>query len=112
MVPFSPLGRQFLTGKSPDVSQLPDDDLRCTIARPRFEPDAFEKNMQLMKRYGEIANSVGCTKAQLGLAWLLAKESGATPDVVKELDELINEKTVVGTRYTSDRMASADSEKD
>ena len=136
MVPFSPLGRQFLTGKSPDVSQLPDDDLRCTIARPRFEPEAFKKNMQLMTRFGEIANDVGCTKAQLGLAWLLAKESGAmipipgtrnvshavenagaadvalTSDVVDELDTLINEKTVTGTRYTSDRMASSDSEKD
>jgi len=136
MIPFSPLGRQFLTGKSPDVSKLPDDDLRCTIARPRFEPEAFEKNMRLMTRYGEIANEVGCTKAQLGLAWLLAKESGAmipipgtrnaahavenagasevvlSVGVVDELDALINEKTVIGTRYTKDRMESADSEKD
>ena len=136
MVPFSPLGRQFLTGQSPDVSQLPDDDLRCTIARPRFEPEAFAKNMQLMTRYGEIADAVGCTKAQLGLAWLLAKESGSMipipgtrnvshaeenagaadvvleASVVTELDELINEKTVIGTRYTSERMASSDSERD
>jgi len=135
-VPFSPLGRQFLTGESPDVSALPEDDLRCTIARPRFEPDAFEKNAKLLKRFGEIADANGCSKAQLALAWLLNIEEGAlipipgtrNPDhardnagaasvsldapTLTELNELINESTVIGDRYTADRMASADSEKD
>ncbi len=135
-VPFSPLGRQFLTGHSPDVTQLPDNDLRCTIARPRFEADAFAKNTKLLKRFGEIADANGCTKAQLALAWLLNIEEGAlipipgtrNPDhardnagaasitlsepTLSELNELINESTVVGDRYTADRMASADSEKD
>jgi len=135
-VPFSPLGRQFLTGASPDVTALPDNDLRCTIARPRFEPEAFKENEKLLVRFGEIADSVGCSKAQLALAWLLAQDEGSlipipgtrsvahvqenagaasvelTADVVSELDALINESTVVGERYTSDRMASADSERD
>ena len=135
-VPFSPLGRQFLTGCSPDVSELPDNDLRCTIARPRFEPDAFRENEKLLDQFGQIADQLKCSKAQLALAWLLAKESGAmipipgtrNPDHVKEnagaanvdldettvtqLDELINESTVTGTRYTADRMASSDSEND
>ena len=135
-VPFSPLGRQFLTGASPDVSELPDDDLRCTIARPRFEPDAFKQNVKLLEGFGEIADHLKCSKAQLALAWLLAKEEGAmipipgtrSPAHVKEnagaakvvldaatvtqLDELINESTVTGTRYTADRMASSDSEND
>jgi len=135
-VPFSPLGRQFLTGLSPSVSDLPDNDLRCTIARPRFEPEAYEQNMRLMTRFGEIAESCGCSKAQLALAWLLTIEEGTlipipgtrspahaienagadavvlSDAVVAELNELINDSTVVGERYTSDRMASADSERD
>ncbi len=135
-VPFSPLGRQFLTGHSPDVSELPDNDLRCTIARPRFEPDAFKNNMKLMDGFGAIADAQGCSKAQLALAWLLHSEQGGlipipgtkTPahavenagaaqvqlsaETMAELNELINESTVTGTRYTADRMASADSEKD
>jgi len=41
MVPFSPLGRAFLTGAASDVTELVDGDLRTTIARPRFEPEAF-----------------------------------------------------------------------
>jgi len=135
-VPFSPLGRQFLTGESPDVSQLPDDDLRCTIARPRFEPEAFKENVKLLNRFGEIADENECSKAQLALAWLLNIEEGAlipipgtrNPDHAKdnagaasitlsapalvELNELINESTIIGQRYTADRMASSDSEKD
>ena len=55
MVPFSPLGRAFLTGAAKDVTQLPEDDLRCTIARPRFEPEAFASNSQLLVPFAEIA---------------------------------------------------------
>jgi len=114
----------------------PDNDLRCTIARPRFEPEAFQKNTQLLKRFGEIADARGCSKAQLALAWLLAIEEGGLVPIpgtrnpkhvkenagaaavsldaacVAELDALINEDTVTGTRYTLDRMASSDSERD
>jgi aryl-alcohol dehydrogenase-like predicted oxidoreductase len=135
-VPFSPLGRAFLTGKSSSVAELPEDDLRCTIARPRFEPAAFEKNIRLLKPFGELAKKQGCSMAQLAIAWLLAqrnrnlipipgtkhiefmKENGAAAEIeldketLAALDCIINENTVTGDRYTADRMASSDSERD
>jgi aryl-alcohol dehydrogenase-like predicted oxidoreductase len=135
-VPFSPLGRAFLTGKAQDVSHLSDSDLRCTTARPRFEPEAFAHNIKLLQPYGEIAKANNCTMAQLALSWLLARQqrlmipipgtkhieymqenAGASEIVldqstVDELDNLINESTVVGSRYNATRMADADSERD
>ena len=134
-VPFSPLARQFLTGKSPDVSGVEDEDIRATIARPRFEPDNFEQNAKLLVPYGEIADRVGCSMAQLALAWLLARDDGLVPipgtkhmewmienagaaefeldqATVDELDQLINEDTVAGRRYTDSVFAAADSEND
>ncbi len=134
MVPFSPLGRAFLTGKACDVSQLPEKDLRCTIARPRFEPEAFAENSRLLIPYAEIAEQNNCTMAQLALAWLLnrqndvpipgtkhiefMKENAGAADVVLDtetvakLNQLINESTVVGARYEDKRMAEADAERD
>ena len=135
-VPFSPLGRAFFTGCAKDVTELEEGDLRTTIARPRFEPDVFAVNQQLLKPYAEIAQSQGCSMAQLALAWILAKadnrlvpipgtkhieymkENAAAGDirldqsVVDGLDHLINEDTVKGDRYTAELMAFADSEKD
>ena len=134
-VPFSPLGRQFLTGKSPDVTGVLDDDIRATIARPRFEPENFEKNARLLVPYGEIARRVGCSMAQLALAWLLAHGDQLVPipgtkhlewmienagaadieldaDTLEELDKLINENTIAGRRYSDAVFAAADSERD
>lgn len=139
-VPFSPLGRGFLTGKAMDVSGLSETDLRSTIARPRFEVESYAKNVKLLEPYAAIAERVDCSLAQLALAWLLArtdaagnktlvsipgtkhinfmKENSGAGDIelddatVAELDDLINESTVTGTRYTTDRMASSDSELD
>ena len=136
VVPFSPLGRAFLTGKAQDVTHLDDDDLRSTIARPRFEPEAFAENVKLLKPFAAIAESNNCTMAQLALAWLLygqdqtmvsipgtkhieymkenagASEIVLTKETVEELDQLINENTVIGERYTAARMSGADSERD
>ena len=134
-VPFSPLARQFLTGKCKDVTTVLDDDIRATIARPRFEPENFAKNEKLLVPFGEIAAQLGCSMSQLALAWLLAQgdniipipgtkhmdwmieNAGAddielSPTLVDELDLLINENTVAGNRYTDALMASTDSEKD
>jgi len=135
-VPFSPLGRGFLAGSAVDVTQLAETDLRATIARPRFEPEAFANNQRLLEQFGAIAADNNCTMAQLALAWLLAiekqtmvpipgtrdikhmRDNAASANVMltdtamTELDALINESTVSGTRYTSDRMAEADSERD
>lgn len=134
-VAFSPLGRQFLTGKSTDVSTLGDDNFRATIARPRFELDNFAENSKLLIPFAEIAEQHECTMAQLSLAWLLAKGEDIIPipgtsniehmkenaqagdlqlaaDIVEQLDTLINDETVKGTRYTQALMDSVDSELD
>lgn len=135
-VPFSPLGRGFLAGSAVDVTQLAEKDLRATIARPRFEPKAFADNQRLLEQFGAIAVDNDCTMAQLSLAWLLTiekqtmvpipgtrdikhmRDNAASANVtltdatVTQLDALINESTVSGTRYTADRMAEADSERD
>lgn len=135
-VPFSPLGRSFLTGKGLDSTQVEKGDLRATIGEPRFRPENFNKNTALLKPYGEIAKQQNCSMAQLSLAWLLARgnksmipipgtkdinhmrENAGAGDielddsVVQALDELINEDTVYGRRYTDALMESADSERD
>lgn len=135
-VPFSPLGRGFLAGTAKDVTQLDDADLRCTIARPRFEPEAFQINQRLLTPFEQLARDNHCTMAQLALAWLLALENQSMVPIpgtrnrqhmrdnaesakvsldeqtMKTLDKLINESTVTGTRYTAERMADADSERD
>lgn len=135
-VPFSPLARAFLTGKCSDITALADDDIRATIARPRFEPENFAQNVKLLVPFANAAREQGCTMAQLGLAWLLAradrtmipipgtrsmdhmKENAGAGDIelddqtVACLDDLINENTVVGDRYIERIMTSIDSEKD
>ena len=134
-VPFSPLARQFLTGKCGDVNSVSEDDIRASIARPRFEPENFVHNEKLLIPFAAIAERQGCTMAQLALAWLLAQGDNIIPipgtkhmdwmienaaaaettldaETVDELDHLINEDTIAGNRYTDALMASTDSEKD
>ncbi|MBT3639526.1 MAG: aldo/keto reductase, partial [Acidiferrobacteraceae bacterium] len=135
-VPFSPLARSFLTGESQDITNLPDDDIRATIARPRFEPENFARNVKLLAPFKDIAQEQGCSMAQLALAWILACADGAMIPIpgtrsmdhmqdnagagdiqldsatVSALDELINEGTVAGDRYSERIMTSIDSEKD
>ncbi len=135
-VPFSPLGRGFLTGCAKDVTELDEGDIRTNVARPRFEPEAFAINQRLLIPYAAIAKEQGCSMAQLALAWLLAKadktlvpipgtkhiefmrENAAAGDilldasVVKALDKLISDEAVVGDRYMAGLMTSIDSEKD
>jgi aryl-alcohol dehydrogenase-like predicted oxidoreductase len=76
-VPFSPLGRGFLTGRFKAVADLPEDDVRRTY--PRFQQGNFESNMSLVHRIEEIAVQKQCTPAQLALAWLLAKRDDIVP---------------------------------
>ena len=135
-VPFSPLARSFLTGITRNVNQVDEGDIRSTIARPRFEVANFNKNLKLLIPYKRIADEQDCTMAQLALAWILARHgnrmipipgtkdidhmhenAGAgdislSDEVVQSLDQLINETTVAGRRYTDALMASTDSERD
>jgi aryl-alcohol dehydrogenase-like predicted oxidoreductase len=61
----------MLSGKITTLDKFNEDDWRLT--NPRFQPDAFEKNKQILGEVTSIAAEVGCTPAQLALAWLLAK---------------------------------------
>ncbi len=76
-VPYSPLGRGFLTGKIQKPEDLPADDYRRTT--PRFQKENFQRNLDLVKRVEEIAREKRCTPAQLALAWVLAQGGGIVP---------------------------------
>jgi aryl-alcohol dehydrogenase-like predicted oxidoreductase len=77
LVPYSPLGRGFLTGKIQKPEDLANDDYRLTT--PRFQGDNFQRNLDLVKRVEELAREKRCTPAQLALAWVLARGSGYVP---------------------------------
>lgn len=134
-VAFSPLGRQFLTGKSTDILGMWEHDFRLSFARPRFEPENFKQNAKLLIPLAEIAERENCTMAQLSLAWLLARAEHIIPipgtkhigymlenvqaaqisldvETVNELDDLIDDDKVAGARYDALRMQTADSEQD
>lgn len=119
-VAFSPVGRQFLTGALQDVTKFHPQDLRGTM--PRFQPEAYEKNLELLEEYANLADESNCSMAQLAIAWLLAKDDNVIPipgttsiehmlenvgadkvtvskDVMDCLEKLINQNTVVGGRY-------------
>ncbi len=76
-VPYSPLGRGFLTGKIKKPEDLPEDDFRLTT--PRFQGDNFQRNLDLVGRVGEIAREKRCAPAQLALAWVLAQGEEIVP---------------------------------
>jgi aryl-alcohol dehydrogenase-like predicted oxidoreductase len=76
-VPFSPLGRGFLTGKIDTETKFDDSDFRNKI--PRFETEAREANQALVKLLKVIAAEKGATPAQLALAWILAKKPWIVP---------------------------------
>jgi aryl-alcohol dehydrogenase-like predicted oxidoreductase len=76
-VPYSPLGRGFLTGAIQKPSDLAEGDWRHT--NPRFQGPAIEKNLQLAAHVKTLAQRKGCTPAQLALAWVLAQGTGFVP---------------------------------
>ncbi|MEV8324417.1 aldo/keto reductase [Kitasatospora sp. NPDC056731] len=70
-LPFSPLGRGFLTGSIASFDELPADDFRRRL--PRFQQDALKANLALVGRVKEVAERIGATPAQVALAWVLAQ---------------------------------------
>jgi aryl-alcohol dehydrogenase-like predicted oxidoreductase len=129
-VAFSPLARGFLTGLE-DVAGFEPKDIRRQM--PRFEPANYAANRLLYRAYAGIAAEVGCTPAQLALAWLLAKGDDIIPipgttdadhltenaradvieladAIVRRLDALINRSTVAGARYNAATQAEIDTE--
>src|ERR1700704_4933560 len=76
-VPFSPLGKGFLTGKIDESTAFDSGDFRNTV--PRFTPEARKANQALVDLLGEIARRENATPAQLALAWLLAQKPWIVP---------------------------------
>ena len=131
LVAFSPLARAFLTGRLRDPESLEAKDLRRNM--PRFEPANYRANLKLLDGVSAIADEVGCSMAQLALAWLLykgehiipipgtsnldhlAENAGAvdvvlSPETVERLDRLINQDTVSGARYNASTQSERDTE--
>src|SRR5689334_1318659 len=77
LVPYSPLGKGFLTGKMDENTKLGSDDFRSTI--PRFQPDAMKANQAMVDLLGRIAKAKQATPAQVALAWLLAQKPWIVP---------------------------------
>jgi len=130
-VPFSPVARGFLCGDLRDVSGLAANDIRRSM--PRFAADTYATNLHLLPGYLAIAQEVGCTPAQLALAWLLHKDSKLIPipgtqnihhlednmaavnvaltaDQMQRLEALINQHTVKGARYNAQATGEVDTE--
>jgi aryl-alcohol dehydrogenase-like predicted oxidoreductase len=119
-VPYSPLGKGFLTGKIDENAVFAGNDIRNTI--PRFTPEARKANQVLVDLLGSIAQRKNATPAQIALAWLLARKpwivpipgtrrlerldenTGAvavelTPDDLRDIESAASQITVQGARY-------------
>jgi aryl-alcohol dehydrogenase-like predicted oxidoreductase len=119
-VPYSPLGKGFLTGAMNETTKLDSTDFRSTL--PRFTPEAMKANQALVNLLGEIGKRKNATPAQIALAWLLAQKPwivpipgttklhrldenlGAlavnlTPDDLQKIDSAASKITVQGARY-------------
>jgi aryl-alcohol dehydrogenase-like predicted oxidoreductase len=77
IVPYSPLGRGFLTGAITRVEDLAPDDFRRFL--PRFQGDNFQRNLDLVAHVRQLAAAKGVTPAQLALAWLYAQGDDVVP---------------------------------
>jgi len=120
-VPFSPLGKGWLTGKIDDTTRFGSGDIRNVL--PRFTDEARKANQNLVRLIGEIAARKQATPAQIALAWLLAQKpwivpipgttrldrleenlGGAavelTPDDLREIGDVLERVPVRGNRYT------------
>jgi len=123
-VPFSPLGKGFLTGSIDESTTFDSTDYRNTV--PRFAPGARRANRVLVDLIGRIASQTTATPAQVALAWLLAqkpwivpipgttklhrlKENVGSADVelsaeeLRDIDEAVSNIVVEGARYSADR---------
>lgn len=123
IVAYSPLGRGFLTGQLKSYADLPEDSHLKGF--PRFYPENFDKNLELVRKLEGIAKRVDCTPAQLAIAWvrqlsekpgmpLFIPIPGATTEErvkenmtevrlgtedMKEIDRVLSEVEIVGDRY-------------
>jgi aryl-alcohol dehydrogenase-like predicted oxidoreductase len=131
LVAFSPTARGFLAGRVRSADELEDGDLRRSM--PRFQGDNFQHNLGLYERFSRLAEEAGCTPAQLSLAWLLTRgdhvvpipgttsirhleenlAAGAielAPEVIAEIDTLLEPAAIAGARYPEAAQADIDTE--
>ena len=76
-VPYSPLGRGFLTGAIKEPAALADNDLR--LSSPRFQDENLNHNLRLLEKIEGLAASYGCTLGQIAIAWILRQPDGMIP---------------------------------
>ncbi|AKD04728.1 aldo/keto reductase [Pontibacter korlensis] len=126
-VPYSPLGRGFLTGQIKKFEDLAEDDYRRQS--PRFQGDNFQRNLDLVQKIEELAGQKGCTPSQLALAWLLAQGEDLVPipgtkrrkyleenikaldvsltqEELQQIDEIAPKGVAAGGRYQDAQMAN------
>lgn len=100
-VPYSPLGRGFLTGAIQSIDDLEPDDWRRN--NPRFQGENFQKNLELVKAVEELAKEKGCAPAQLALAWLLAQGENIVPiPGTRRIERLEENAAATSIELTSD----------
>ena len=108
LVPYSPLGKGFLTGKMDESTTFDSTDFRSTL--PRFTPEALKANHALVDLLGQIAAEKKATPAQVALAWLLAQKPWIVPipgtTRLERLDENIG---AVALELTADDLREIDS---
>jgi aryl-alcohol dehydrogenase-like predicted oxidoreductase len=108
-VPYSPLGRGFLSGRFKSPDELDSDDFRRR--GPRFTGEALEKNLVLVAKVEELAGRKGCTPGQLALAWVLAQGDDVVPiPGTKRRTYLEENLAAVDVDLTDDDLGRIDSE--
>ena len=107
-VPYSPLGRGFLTGQIKSVDDFAPDDFRR--ANPRFTGDNFQQNLRIVDEVQAVATEVDATPAQVALAWVLAQGDDLAPipgtKRVSRLEENLGADTLVLSPAQLDRLSS------
>ena len=107
-VPYSPLGKGFLTGKINENTTFASSDIRNTI--PRFSPEARKANQALVDLLAEIAERKKATPAQIALAWLLAQKPWIVPiPGTRKLERLEENIGAAGVELTSDNLGEIES---
>ncbi|BBV74657.1 aldo/keto reductase [Raoultella planticola] len=106
-VPYSPLGRGFLTGKITDQSGFADDDFRRNL--PRFQKEAMQKNQQLLSQLQDVAGKYRCTLAQLALAWVMSKGDDIVPiPGARKIEHLQDNAGALSLNISSDDIKTID----
>jgi aryl-alcohol dehydrogenase-like predicted oxidoreductase len=126
LVPFSPLGRGFLTGTIRSPADFAADDFRRD--HPRFQGDNFVRNLQLVEEVKRLARNLGCTPGQFALAWVLSRgedvvpipgtkrrryleenvgalDVALDPDVLAAVDAMFPPDSAAGARYSGPMLA-------